>query len=143
MHSSRRGSREITHVGSAHTDAEWEVLKAAAWQQVAAGQGELDLGLEGGSAGRGAPLPITASRMGYLWEALSRAYQVLGFDAAAGGDGVFRDLVLARIIEPTSKLDAARVLEEAGVPAASYATSPSGFSCKPAMNSSADLHVQD
>ncbi|MBK8075254.1 MAG: IS1634 family transposase [Kineosporiaceae bacterium] len=125
VHSSRRGSREITHVGSAHTDAEWEVLKAAAWQQVAAGQGELDLGLEGGSggsAGRGAPLPITASRMGYLWEALSRAYQVLGFDAAAGGDGVFRDLVLARIIEPTSKLDAARVLEEAGVPAASYAT---------------------
>lgn len=37
-------------------------------------------------------------------------------------DEVFRDLVLARIIEPTSKLDADRVLEEVGVPAASYAT---------------------
>jgi transposase len=35
---------------------------------------------------------------------------------------VFRDLVLARIIEPTSKIDAARVLEEVGVDAASYAT---------------------
>jgi hypothetical protein len=35
---------------------------------------------------------------------------------------VFRDLVLARNIEPTSKLDSARVLEEAGVAPASYPT---------------------
>ena len=34
---------------------------------------------------------------------------------AAGGDEVFRQLVLARIIEPTSKVDSVRVLEEAGV----------------------------
>jgi hypothetical protein len=27
--------------------------------------------------------------MGHLWDALSDAYDVLGFDAAAGGDGVF------------------------------------------------------
>ena len=53
--------------------------------------------------------------MGHLLDALSRAYDVLGFDAAAGGDEVFRDLVLARIIEPASKLDSLRVLEEAGV----------------------------
>ena len=33
------------------------------------------------------------------------------FAEATGGDEVFRDLVLARIIEPTSKLDSARVLE--------------------------------
>ena len=38
-----------------------------------------------------------------------------GFDQAAGGDEVFRQLVLARIIEPTSKVDALRVLEETGV----------------------------
>jgi hypothetical protein len=31
VHSTRKGSREITHIGSAHTDAELEVLKAAAW----------------------------------------------------------------------------------------------------------------
>ena len=48
--------------------------------------------------------------MGHLWDALSAAYAVLGFDAAAGGDEVFRALVLARIIEPTSKLDSLRVL---------------------------------
>jgi hypothetical protein len=35
---------------------------------------------------------------------------------------VFRQLVLARIIEPASKLDSLRVLEEAGVAPASYAT---------------------
>lgn len=35
---------------------------------------------------------------------------------------MFRDLVLARIIEPTSKLDSLRVLEEVGVPVVSYRT---------------------
>lgn len=35
---------------------------------------------------------------------------------------MFRDLVLARIIEPVSKLVSLRVLEEAGVAAASYRT---------------------
>jgi hypothetical protein len=38
------------------------------------------------------------------------------------GDNVFRDLVLARIIEPTSKIDAERVLSEVGAAPASYAT---------------------
>ena len=53
----------------------------------------------------GRALPIVASRMGHLWDGLCRAYELLGFDQAAGADEVFRDLVLARIIEPTSKLD--------------------------------------
>lgn len=47
----------------------------------------------------------------------------LAFDGTAGSDEVFRALVLARIIEPTSKLDSARVLEEAGVEAFSYRAS--------------------
>ena len=46
--SSQRGSREIEHLGSAHDDAEVETLKAAARQRIAAGQAELDLGLEPG-----------------------------------------------------------------------------------------------
>ncbi|MFC6871325.1 IS1634 family transposase [Haloechinothrix salitolerans] len=125
VHSSRRGSRDIEHVGSAHDDAEVELLKAAARQRLAAGQGELELGLEsaGQAGGRaGGPLPIRSSRMGHLWDALSRAYDALGFDAAAEGDEVFRGLVLARIIEPTSKLDSLRVLDEVGVQAPSYRT---------------------
>jgi hypothetical protein len=43
-------------------------------------------------------------------------------EQATSGDEVFRQLVLARIIEPTSKLDSLWVLEETGVPAPSYAT---------------------
>jgi hypothetical protein len=46
VYSSRRGSRDIEHLGSAHDDTELEALKAAAAQRLAAGQGELDLGLE-------------------------------------------------------------------------------------------------
>ena len=125
VYSSHRGSREIEHIGSARDDAELELLKAVARQRLAAGQGVLDLGLEAAAARKGAgggPLPITASRMDCLLDALEHAYQVLGFDRAAGGDEVFRDLVLARIIEPVSKLDSLRVLEEAGVAAASYRT---------------------
>jgi hypothetical protein len=120
VYSSHRGSRDIEHIGSAHDEAGLELLKAAAGQRLAAGQGELDLGLDTGAAG--GPLPITASRMGCLLDALSRAYDVLGFDRAAGGDEVFRDLVLARIIEPASKLDSLRVLEEAGAAVTSYRT---------------------
>src|SRR5205814_885276 len=123
VHSSRRGARDIEHIGSAHDDVELEVLKVVARQRLTAGQGELDLGVvAAGSTDGGGPLPITSSRMGHLWEALGCAYQVLGFEQAAGGDEVFRDLVLARIIEPTSKLDSLRVLEEVGVSPASYAT---------------------
>ena len=120
VHSWHRGSRDIEHLGSAHNGAELELLKAAARQRLAAGQGELDLGLAVGAPG--GPLPITSSRMGNLHDALSRAYEVLGFGRAAGGDEVFRQLVLARIIEPTSKLGALGVLEEAGLAPPSYAT---------------------
>jgi hypothetical protein len=69
------------------------------------------------------PLEIVSSRAGHLWDALCRAYDTLGFDDAAGGDAVFRQVVLARIIEPTSKLDSLRVLTEAGiVPTVAYRT---------------------
>jgi hypothetical protein len=93
--SSQRGSRETEHLGSAHDDAGLETLKAAARQRIAAGQAELDLGLE------------TA---------------VGGLETAVGEDEVFRRLVLARIIEPVSKPGSIRVLEEAGVPPPSYRT---------------------
>jgi hypothetical protein len=122
VYSYHRGSRQIEHIGSAHDDAELELLKAAARQRLAAGQGALDLGPGFGAAGGGGPLPITSSRMGHLLDGLAWGYEVLGFGRATGKDEVFRDLVLARIIEPVSKLDSLRVLEEAGVAPASYAT---------------------
>jgi Transposase DDE domain len=123
VYSSRRGSRDIEHIGSAHDEGELEVLKAAARQRMMAGQRQLDLGLEdAASSSGGGPLPITSSRRGHLWDASARAYEVLGFDTATGGDEVFRALVLARIIEPTSKLDSLRVLDEAGIDPPSYRT---------------------
>ena len=45
-----------------------------------------------------------------------------GSGEAAGGDEVLRDLVLARIIEPTSKQDSLRVLAETGLEPVSYRT---------------------
>ena len=129
VHSNRSGSRDIEHIGSAHSDAEVEVLKIAARQRLAAGQGVLDLGLvvpsgisDSSSVPPGSPLPIRSSRMGHLGDALAGVYERLGFTEAAGGDEVFRQLVLARIIEPSSKLDSIRVLQEAGLTAASYPT---------------------
>jgi hypothetical protein len=118
--STRRGSRKIEHLGSAHDEPGVAALKAAAAQRLAAGQAQLDLGLIERSESD--PLPITSSRAAQLWEALCRAYDVLGFDEAAAGDEAFRQLVLARIIEPTSKADSLRVIEEAGVAPVSYPT---------------------
>ena len=67
-------------------------------------------------------MEITSSRMGRLLDAIAAVYRQLGFDKACGKDVVFEQLVTARIIEPTSKQDAARVLAEAGVRALSYRT---------------------
>jgi hypothetical protein len=68
-----------------------ELLKAAARQRLAAGQGELELGVTGaggvgGRGGRGVdggPLPITSTRMAHLWDALGQVFDLLGFDAAS------------------------------------------------------------
>ena len=117
---SSRGSRDIEHLGSAHTDAEVELLKAVATQRIAAGQDQLPL--EVGAPQEPSALEITCSRMGRLLDAIAAVYHQLGFDQACGKDVVFEQLVTARIIEPTSKQDAARVLAEAGVRALSYRT---------------------
>lgn len=118
--SSRRGSRSIEHLGSAHNEAELAALKAAAAERLAANQAALDLGVSAPSGSD--PLSIASSQMTHLWDGLCAAYRILGFESATKADNVFRDLVLARIIEPTSKIDAERVLAEVGVESASYAT---------------------
>lgn len=53
----------------------------------------------------------TGSRL--LFESLASVYAGLGFDAL--GDEVFRDVVIARIVEPTAVLDSGRVLSDLGV----------------------------
>jgi hypothetical protein len=97
--SSRRGARSIEHVGSAHDAVELKALKMAAARRLTEGQQTLDLDV-GDTEITGAPLEIAPSRMVYLWDGLCAAYARLGFDRAAGGDEVFRDLVLGSSSRP-------------------------------------------
>ena len=114
-----RGSRDIEHVGSAHSPAEVEMLKASAVQRIAAGQDPLPLDQP---VDDGPRIQVVGMRMGLLLDAIAQVYRWLGLDKASGGDLVFEHLVTARIIEPSSKQDAARVLAEAGVGSMSYRT---------------------
>jgi hypothetical protein len=115
------GKRKVEYVGSGRTDEEIELLLIEARERINAGQGVLDLGLAGPRRS-GEPLVEVASQMAILWDSLTTAFRVLGFDEAAGDDA-FRDVVLARIVEPTSKQAAVeRVLPEIGVPHVSYRT---------------------
>jgi hypothetical protein len=137
--------RIIAHVGSAHTDAELGLLMQRARELLDdPAQGELDLGVEpmAGQASllgpaddaalfgqevhpaRGRPVVAaprvvaTASRV--LYDVLAGVFTSLGFDAL--GDEVFRDLVIARLVEPTSILDTPRVLADLGRTPASEKT---------------------
>jgi len=120
----RRAGRDVVleHVGTARTDAELEALMALARRRMHEGQGTLDLGALGGvDEGTDArPAPITSKRSALLWQVLTGAYVRLGFDVLA--DEAFAQLVLARLIEPTSKADSVRVLTQIGVPAMSLRT---------------------
>ena len=134
----------LAHLGSAHTDAELGILLQAGRQIVAGGQAALDFEVaaraesmaevpdfraeraliaEPAQAAVGALVPPgrtmgTCSRL--LYDVLGGVYDWLGFDAVA--DSVFRDLVVARIVEPTSKADAERVLTDLGATTVSYRT---------------------
>lgn len=129
---------DVEQVGSAHEDAALELLMLMARERLRPGQGAFDLeGMPGPASVRMAdvadwtrPAPLVAA-VGrprdvaaggrvvgtgslVLWEVLMAAYAQLGFDGLK--DSAFRALVLARIIEPTSKADSVRVLEEIGAP---------------------------
>lgn len=56
---------------------------------------------------------MVSQRSQLLWDVLAKAYAVLGFDQLR--DAAFQQLVLGRIIEPTSKAEMTRVLDELGI----------------------------
>ena len=60
------------------------VGRPLARQRLAVGRRDLHQGMD--TAAPGGSLPVTALQIGHLLNALD---QVLGFEAAAGGDGVF------------------------------------------------------
>jgi hypothetical protein len=125
VYSQHRGSKKLEHIGSAHTDDDLAMLKAQAQRLLDGDQLTLDLGVDTTAAATGtqeAPVPVTAERAGYLIDAITTAYQALGFDQATDNDQVFADLVTARIVQPGSKLDSVETLADIGVTSASYAT---------------------
>jgi hypothetical protein len=138
-----QGRRTIlAHVGSAHTDAQLGILLEQACLIAAEDQGVLDIEVAARTQSidciadwrsgtltlspgvpAAAPVPpgcTTATHSRLLYDVLGAIYDWLGFGAV--DDAVFRDLVIARIVEPTSKADTARVLTYLGAEAVSYRT---------------------
>ena len=117
--------RIVEHLGSAHNKTELAALLEVGRQKIAAWQGQGLLGLESlePAAGRTGLVGATAvsKRSGLLWEVLHGAYTCLGLGDATGGDWAFEQMVLARLIEPTTcKADTPRVLSEIGWPAPAH-----------------------
>src|SRR3954452_7866341 len=137
--------RIVRHVGSARDEAELGLLMEEAHRLLADDrQGVLDLGISPAlSKAVMVPPPaqaelfadttdLSASRLmvsrprvlktcsGLLYDVLAGVYSSLGFDVV--GDEVFRDRVIARVVEPTSLLDIDRVLAEMGRRSVSLST---------------------
>ncbi len=138
--------RILKHLGSAHTEAELGVLLDRARELLDdPAQGSFDLDVEqtaptaplvrpareavlfdpapvvGTGARRAGPGRVVGTDSRVLFQALACVYADLGFGDAVA-DNVFRDLVIARVVEPTSLLDVARVLKDLGQDPASYTT---------------------
>lgn len=140
----KAGRRDVLveHVGSAHTDAELGILLESARRIAIGDQDVLDFevsaraqrvadvadwrsgtltlaaGVPKGAVVAPGRTAATSSRL--LYDVIGAIYDWVGFDCV--GDAVFRDLVIARIVEPTSKIDSLRVLADLGAEAMSYRT---------------------
>src|SRR3989344_462905 len=98
----------IDHIGSAHTQEDLSTLTALAKQRLLGGQQSL---LTEKTSQLKISLKQPVSRL--LLEVLTEQYNRLGFNQLE--DDIFTYLCVARIVEPTSKLDSLRVLAELGV----------------------------
>ena len=99
---------KIIHIGSAHTDDELRILLNLAHKHLSENQLELF------------PEPLSSLRVGIkssfsalLLNTLKEQYEKLDFTTLE--DEIFELLCIARIVEPTSKLDSLRVLVDLGV----------------------------
>jgi hypothetical protein len=122
---------DLDHVGSANSDGELAVLLDVAASRLRPGQDVLDLGALDARPARmrdvadftlppvsgpaaettsvkvvpGTARVVSTSSL-LLWKVLLEAYSRLGLDVL--DDEAFRAMVLARIVEPTSKADSPR-----------------------------------
>ncbi len=98
----------IEHIGSAHNETELEILLTLAGRR-----------LHGRQSSLFDPAPvkfqigIQRSVSTVLLDVLRGQYNKLGFDQLVDED--FAHLCIARLVEPTSKLDSIRVLDDLGV----------------------------
>jgi len=99
---------KIYHLGSAHTDEELQLLLTLAKQRLRGSQTSLFDDPEAK-----VEIGLAKSSSGLLLDVLIEQYNSLGFNDL--GDLDFAYLCIARIVEPTSKLDSLRVLSDLGV----------------------------
>jgi len=97
---------KIEHVGSAHNETELAMLLEIAQKLKTKQLSLLD------PAAAELDIVIERSVSSVLLETLANHYEMLGFNEI--DDPVFADLVIARLVEPTSKVDSIRVLAELG-----------------------------
>jgi transposase len=98
---------KIEHIGSAHTKEDIETLLALAKNRILGGQQSLFV--EAPSV----KIILKQSISRLLLDILMELYNHLGFNQLE--DDLFAYLCVARLVEPTSKLDSLRVLSELGV----------------------------
>ena len=99
---------KIKHIGSAHNESELTLLLDLANQQLSSRQGSFfdPKPVE-------TQIDINVSVSSVLLNVLKQQYDRLCFNELA--DEEFRHLVIARLVEPTSKLDTVRILAELGI----------------------------
>ena len=125
-----RRDKVIEHLGSAHTEAELAALMEIGRRRIAPDQLALELtptppavqGFPRVSVPVGTDAVVASKRSGLLWDVLHRAYNCLGLGDATGGDRAFEQMVLARLIEPTSKAQVPCVLADLGLESVSVRT---------------------
>jgi transposase len=97
----------IDHIGSAHNHEELTILLALARNKLQGDQLSLLSVTESSPS-----IQLKQSYSSLLWQALRRQYDNLGFEQLK--DDIFAALCIARLVEPTSKIDSLRVLADLG-----------------------------
>lgn len=98
----------LEHLGSAHNSQELETLISLAKERLRGNQMVLFL-----NQGNRLHIALRQSYSSLLFQVLDSQYQRLGFSQLK--DSGFANLCIARIVEPTSKLDSLRVLADLGI----------------------------
>jgi hypothetical protein len=99
---------KLEHLGSAHNPEELEILISLAKERLRGDQIFLFPNQE-----NKLQIKLRQSSSNFLFQVLNKQYQKLGFSCLNDSD--FANLCIARIVEPTSKLDSLRVLTDLGI----------------------------